>query len=185
MLLQVGRAYLHGKASGDFAHWFKKRKAVAVRACYRLVSDCHATGFHQPLGLLRIGGQMQIREEDLVLAQHFTFLRLGFLHLDDHFRLFKNLLGIGRYFCAGLLVIAVGKIDRFSCPGFDQYLVSAAGQLLYGRRDQSYPVFERLYFLGYAYAHLCLSLLKSLISGRILERSCLLRNGNAHKRAKN
>ena len=73
-LLQRGRRRLDRKAAGDLAHRRKQRQA-AVRVGHRLVGDRGDAGSDQAARLCRVGGEMEIGEEDLAGAELRPFLR--------------------------------------------------------------------------------------------------------------
>ena len=82
-LLQIVGADLHAHPAGDLAHRREERQpAVAVGD--GLVGDGDAARLHQRLGLVAVGGEVEVGEQDLVVAQRPAFLRLRLLHLHDH-----------------------------------------------------------------------------------------------------
>ena len=82
LLFQAVRADLHRHAPGDLAHRRQQRQTAALVGD-GLVSDRDRARAQQPLGQLAIGGEMQIGEQDLVLAQQRDLVGLRLLDLDD------------------------------------------------------------------------------------------------------
>ena len=104
--LQAMRAGLDRHAAGDLAHGRQQRQAAA-RARHRLVGDGRDARGHQGLGLLGVGGEVQVGEERLALAQHGAFGGLRLLHLDDQVGGGEHLGGRGQHLGAGALVVLV------------------------------------------------------------------------------
>ena len=80
---------LRGETACDFAHRGQQRKPH--RAGHRLVSDGGDTAFLQGCGAFRLGGQVQIGEEDLALAHARELFSLGLFDLEDHLGAFPHL----------------------------------------------------------------------------------------------
>ena len=112
-----------------------------------------ATRFYQPDGLGRIGGQMQVGEEDMILTQAFPFHLLRLLDLDDHFRVGKNALGIGGNFGTGGAIRIIIATNPGTGTGLNQHLMAPCGQLLDAVRHQPDTEFPVLDFSWYTYAH--------------------------------
>ena len=81
--LEAMRAGLDRQPAGDLRHRRQQRQA-AVAVGHRLVGDAHGAAGDQIAGLLRIGREMQIGEQDLAGAQHLPLDGLRLLDLDDH-----------------------------------------------------------------------------------------------------
>ena len=69
LLLEAMGADLDRHAAGDLAHRRQQRQAAA-RIGDGLVGDAGRARAQQALGLLLVGGEMEIGEQDLALAQH-------------------------------------------------------------------------------------------------------------------
>ena len=81
---QCNRRGLDGQAAGNLAHRRKQRQ-TAIRIGDGLVGDGRRAGCHQTAGLIRIGCEMKIGEQNLVRLEPAILDRLRFLDLDDHF----------------------------------------------------------------------------------------------------
>ena len=77
---------------------------------------------------------MQIGEQDLPLAQHLAFCRLGFLDLDDHVGTGEYLLGSGKDCRASIDISCVIKARANARAGFDHDLMSFGYRLVGGVR---------------------------------------------------
>ncbi len=90
-LLQAVGAGLDRHPAGHLRHRRQQRQPAA-RAGDRLIGDAHRARCDEILGLLGIGGEMEIGVEDLAGAQHLALVGLGLLDLHDHVGPFENLL---------------------------------------------------------------------------------------------
>ena len=63
--------------------------------------------FQQSRGETWVGGEVEIREQDLSLAEHGDFRRLRFFHLQDHLCGVEDGFGVGNDGCALRLVLLV------------------------------------------------------------------------------
>ena len=111
--------------------------------------------FDQVFCLLGIGGQVQVGEQYLALAQHRTFDRLRFLDLDHHVGARENFLGAIDDFGADRLVIRVVDTNAFTGLAFDQDLVTVLDRFTHASWRHANPVFVILNFLGNANQHNC------------------------------
>ena len=96
--------------------------------------DCH-----QAAGLLRIGREMEIGEQDLVRLEPAILDRLRLLDLDDHLGLGEHGLRRRQDAGAGLLVGRVVGEDAGAGAGLHQDLVAARGQLAHRARARAQP----------------------------------------------
>ena len=151
-LERVG-AGLDRHAAGDRAHRREQRQAAAGVG-HGLVGDRDAARRQQVRGLLGVGSEMQVGEQDLARAQTRPLLALRLLDLDDQLGGGEHLLGIVRDARPGALVHDVDQADGVACVGFDQDLMAVLGQLAHRCRGQADPVFVGLDFLRYADPHL-------------------------------
>ena len=98
--LQAAGADLHRHAARDLAHRREQRQA-AMRVGDGLVGDGGAAALHQAARLVRVGGEVQVGEEDLAGAEAPPLLRLRLLHLHHHLRLGEDGGGVGHHGGAG------------------------------------------------------------------------------------
>ena len=94
LLLQIMGADLDRHPPGDLAHRLEERQRAVARG-HRLISDAGRAGLDQALGLVGIGGEMEIGEEQMARLQQGDLARLRLLHLHDHVGLGEDLGGIG------------------------------------------------------------------------------------------
>ncbi len=146
------RAHLDRHAAGDLAHRRQQRQPAA-RIADRLVGDEGGAGAQQPFGLLPIRRQMKIGEQHLAGSQPRDLLRLRLLHLDDHLRGGKDLVGTHGDLRAGASVGGIVEADAGAGAGFDDDLVTVMGRLADTARQHADPIFVRLHFLGHADPH--------------------------------
>ena len=76
------------------------------------------------MGLVGIGGKMQIGEQKLALPQHLAFIGLRFLDLDDHVGSGKNLGSSGEDHGTRRFVILIRKACANTCACLDQHLMA-------------------------------------------------------------
>ena len=129
---------LDGQTAGDLAHRREQRK-TAGRIGHGLIGDRGRAGRHQAAGLLRIGREVKIGEEDLVRLEPAILDGLRLLDLDDH-------LGLGEHgFCrgqdarAGLLIVRVVGEDAGAGAGLHEDFVAARRQLAHRARYEPNP----------------------------------------------
>jgi hypothetical protein len=146
------RADLNRHSPGDLAHRCQQRQPAA-NIGDRLVGDRDGAGAQQPLGLRRIGGEMQIGEQQLVLAQRADLIGLRLLDLDDQ-------LGDSEYIGrprqntrAGGLIGAIVKANRRPGAALDDDLMPLMHELANAAGHQADPVLVGFYFLWYADQH--------------------------------
>ena len=121
-LLQVGRADLRGHAAGDLGHRREQRER-AVGQLDRLVGDADRARTEKAHGLLVVGGEVQVRVEDLARAKALDLDGLRLLDLDDHVSASEDLVGGVDELGAGAEVLGVGErgalagglLDRAPC----------------------------------------------------------------------
>ena len=85
--------------------------------------------------------------------QHFTFVWLRLLNLDDHFRLGKNFAGTFFNSRTNRGILIVVKTHSVTAVVFNQNLVAINHQLTHTGGRQAYTVFMIFYFFGYTYQH--------------------------------
>ena len=107
----------------------------------------------QALGLFRIGSEVEIGVEDLVVAQLHPFVGLRLLDLDDHVRLGEHLFGGLGDRGAGRAVGVVVGADAGAGAGLDQHLMAVRDIFADRTRRQPDAVLVVLDFLRAADAH--------------------------------
>jgi len=115
-LLQAVRADLHRHSAGDFAHR-RKQRAEPSGAGDRSRGDAVGARLDQRLGLFRIRREMQVRVEDLALAQLRALFRLRLLHLHDHLGPVEDLLGPSPRSLRRRAGIRIGEADAGRAAG--------------------------------------------------------------------
>jgi len=123
------------------------------RVCHGFVGNSDATTVDQTFGLCGIGCQVQIGEQDLVLAQHGDFGWLRLLHLDDHVSRGKNFgsrINNGR---TGSPVIIIFQSDSMTCIRLNGDLVAVVDDFTNRGRGHSNPIFVDFYFFGDTEVH--------------------------------
>jgi hypothetical protein len=141
-----------GDPAGDFRHRRQQRQA-ALGVGHGLIGDGGAFRREQTPGLLGIGREVQVGEQDLVLAEHFPLDLLRLLHLHDHVVLGEDGLRIGDDLRPGLLVVGVGEARAETRAGLDRDGVAVGDVFAHRRRRQADAVFVLLDFLRDADAH--------------------------------
>ncbi|MNS72711.1 hypothetical protein D3C72_1061310 [compost metagenome] len=141
-----------GDPSGHLGHGRQQGQA-AVPVGHRLIGDGGAFRGQQALGLLGIGRQMQIGEEDMVFAQPRPFDGLRLLDLHDHVAVVEDGFGVGDDGRARLDVVGVGEARAQSGAGLDTDLMAMGDVFARSGRGQAYAMFVGLDFAGYADAH--------------------------------
>jgi hypothetical protein len=124
-LLKVVRAHLGGHASGHLAHGGEQRQG-AVGQGHGLVGDAGGARVKQGTGQGLGSGQMQVGEEDKILAQVAELGLQRLLDLDDHLR--APGLGCGDHFGSGGGVFLVAQAAAQTGTGLYQQGVALAHQ---------------------------------------------------------
>src|SRR5215469_503145 len=140
LFFETMRANLHRHASCDFTHRRQKRQS-AEAVGHGLVCDAHRPGAEQDVGQRPVGGEMQVGEQYLVLAQRAHLIRLGLLDLDDHLGRREYIGGARQNFGAGPLISAVIEADAGAGAGLDDDLVPVMHQFPHTARNKPDPVF--------------------------------------------
>ena len=151
-LLKAVGGRLNGHSPGHLRHGSQKRQGAVIRRD-RFVGDADGTGIHQVTGLFGVGGEMQVGEEHLSLAQHPAFGSLRLLHLDDHVRLFEDFAGAVGDLRPGGPVVLVGCADARSGGRLHEHIVAVMHGLAHAGRGHADPVLVRLDLLGNTYQH--------------------------------
>jgi hypothetical protein len=146
------RTSLHRHAPRHFRHRCQQRKAAGVGGD-GFISDAHRAARDEVLGLLRIGRQVQVSEQDLPRTQALAFLRLGFLHLHDHVRDGKDFIGACGDRRADLPIGCIVETDALPRVAFHDDIVALRDEFLYGGRREADAVFQHFDFLRHADTH--------------------------------
>ena len=118
-----------------------------------LVGDAGSPALRQGFRERAVGGEMQVREQNLPAPQEGVFLGQRFLHLDDEVRLGKNGGVLANHRRPGLFVIGVRVAGTNARAAFDEDAVPVFAQLVRGRGQQRHAVFLLFDFLGDADNH--------------------------------
>jgi hypothetical protein len=137
---------LDGEAARHLAHRRKQRQ-VPARVGHRLVGDGADARFDQPLRLSRIGGKVQIGEQDLPRPEPFPLLLLRLLHLDDHLGCREHLRGARDDLCARPAVDFVAGVDAVAGACLHQHFMAGGYVFAHCAGRKSDAVFLRLDFL--------------------------------------
>ena len=136
-----------GHAPGDLGHGGEQGQSAAGRR-HGLVGDADGAAGDQVLGLLGVGGQVQVGEQDLPLAQAFALLGLGFLDLDDHLGALEDLGGIVGDLGTGAAVFVLVGADTGARALFDDHVMAVGDHFVHTVGGQADPVFVDFDFLG-------------------------------------
>ena len=117
------------------------------------LGDARRAGFQQPLGLFRVGREMEIGVKDLPFAKLDIFRRLGLFHFNDHVVFGENGFGVRRNRCARRPIVVVAGVDADAAIRFDHHLVSMRDIFTDRSRCHSDPEFIVLDFFWHADAH--------------------------------
>ena len=148
---QVG-ADLHADLAGDDRHRRQQRQ-VAVRQFHGFERDAGQADVEQAPGQFRFRGQVQVAEQQVVLAQQRQVAGDRLLHLHDQLALLVQRGGVGRDLHPELGVLLVLEAGLHARVLLDPHLVPALDEVAGGGRHQRDAPFEGLGFLGYADAH--------------------------------
>ncbi len=143
-LLQVLRAFLYGKPSGDLAHGGEKRQAP-ILLLQRLIGDRADPAREQRVHLLLVCREVQVGIEDEAVMEQGILALLRLLHLDHHIDIFPYLSRILCELCAGCDILTVRKAGADTGAAFKQHLMPGSNICLYiiGRKPHTvFVVFE-------------------------------------------
>jgi hypothetical protein len=107
----------------------------------------------QILGLRPIWSEMQIGEQDLVLAQLLALDCERFLDLHDQLSLAEDGVGVGGDHGAGRLVVAIRQTGACARAGLDHDLMTFFGELADRRWHDADAEFVVLGFLRHSHQH--------------------------------
>ncbi|MNX38175.1 hypothetical protein D3C86_685080 [compost metagenome] len=138
--------------TGHLGHGRQQGQApVPVR--HRLIGDGGAFRGQKAPGLLGIGRQMQVGEEDMVLAESRPFHGLRLLDLHDQVAVVEDGFGVGDDGRACLDVVGVGEARPQTGAGFDPNLVAVGDVFARRRGRQADAMFIGLDLAGDADTH--------------------------------
>ena len=172
---QGGARRLDRQPSRHLAHRRQQREpAMGIR--HRLVGDRGAAGCEKPLGLRGVRRQVQIGEEDLVLAKLAPFRRLRFLDLDHHVGGREDLGCRVHDRCAGRTVDIIAGANAEPGALLDDHVVSMRHIFPHRRRRQTNAIFLDLDFPGHTDSHGLAPALEAAVRCQetTLERATLL-----------
>lgn len=151
-LLEAVRAGLDRHPARDLRHRGQQRQA-AGGVGDGLVGDADGAAVDEVFRLVGVRGQVQVGEQDLVLAQHCALDGLGLLDLDDHVGGGENVGRRGGDRRTGGDVILVGTHDAGAGIGLNQHLMAVGYRLGDTARGHPDPVFVILDLRGYTDKH--------------------------------
>ena len=137
---------------GDLRHRHEQRQS-AMRRGHRLVGDRRHAALDQVVGLLRIGGEMQIREQDLSAPQQLALVCQRLLYFHHQLGVGEDLLGAGDELRAGGFVLRIGEAGAQAGTRLNQNAVALGRELVHGRRHKPHAIFVVFDFLGNADQH--------------------------------
>jgi hypothetical protein len=117
------------------------------------VRDGDAAGVLDADGQLAAGGEVEVGEDDLALADLPDFLGQRFLHLADQIGLGPDLVGGVDDGCAERVILFVGQAAAGAGAAFDQHGVAGLAKLLDAGGCHCNAILIRLNFLGNADDH--------------------------------
>src|SRR5690606_9848949 len=142
---------LRGQAAGDVGHRREQRQ-LAVDF-HGLEGDRGQADALELFGELRFGGEVQVAEQQVFLAQVLEILGDRLLDLDYHLGLFVELLDIDDLDADGaVIVIAVTALHPRA--RFHHHGMAFAYQSGAGRRNEAHAAFHRFQLSGDTNAHL-------------------------------
>ena len=97
---------LSGHAAGDLAHRCEQRQQ-AVGELDRLIGDGGGSRGDEAPGLIGVGGEVKIREDDVSRLEKLDLGRLRLLDLDDQVGFGKQVAGVGDDLSADTAVVVV------------------------------------------------------------------------------
>ena len=130
--LQKLGALLNAHPAGHFAHRREQRQAALVVG-QRFVGDARRAAGEHRFGQLAIGGEVEIGEEHLALADQLQFAGLRLLDFHDQVGPGEDLLGPADQLGARPQIIVIRQAGAEAGARFDQHLVPAADELLDAR----------------------------------------------------
>ena len=146
-LVQVVRTDLHGDATGDDRHRRQQRQVAAVELD-SLEGDAGQADVEQLARQHRLRGEVQVTEQQVVLAQVLQVAFDRLLHLHDQLGLLVEGRRVGRDLDAerGVLVVAEAALDARVL--FDPHLMATTHEVGAGGGHEGHAAFEGLGFAG-------------------------------------
>ncbi len=151
-LLQGPGADLRGELAGDFGHWGQQGQAAGAVGDGFIGDGGDARG-EQVAGLLGVGGEVEVGEEDLVFAEHLALGGLGFLNLYDQVGPGEHLFGGVQNPGSGGGVVFIGEACAEAGAGLYSDVMALRLGFAGGVGGQADAVFLGFDFLGAADLH--------------------------------
>src|SRR6516165_8200384 len=151
-LFQATRADMRRHATRDLRHRRQQRERALGRR-HRLVGDGDDARCDEIGGLLRVGRQMQIGEEDLPGFELLALRRERLLDLHDQLAARIDLIGGGHDFGPDRAVIGIAEAGTQPGARFDEDVVTVPGELAHRRGHQTHPIFAVHDFLRHTDQH--------------------------------
>ena len=143
---------MHRHATGHFGHGREQRQTTT---CVRhgFIGDGNAVRLQQACGLLGIGREMEIGEQQLTGTQHGDFRRLRLLHLHDHIGPREHVGGRGHDLGTGSAIHVVGEADGSPRMRLHDDLVAVGDEFAHARGREAHAILMHLYFFRNADKH--------------------------------
>ena len=151
-LFEVMGPRLNRHPSRHFAHRCEQGQSP-FRAGNGLVGNGSSARSQQQFGLLGVGCEMQVSEQQLSRTQHVTLIGLRLLDLNHHVGACKNLLGTGNDMGARRLVIGITETNARAPVVLHPYLMAMTDQLTDPGRGHADAVLVVLNFPRNAHQH--------------------------------
>ena len=150
--LQAAGAGLDGQAARYLGHGGEQGES-ALAVGDRLVGDGRDSAADQVVGLVGVGGEVQVGEQRVVGSQAGALRRLRFLDLHDQFGDLEELLGSGHHEGPAVLVLVVVEPGARARARFDIDLVTAVSDLAHAVGGEPDAALLTLDLLGHPNAH--------------------------------
>ncbi len=144
--MQQRGADLGRDTAGDHRHRQQQRQHAVF--FHRLERDAGQADIEQALGQRRLGGQVQVAEQQMMLLQQRQITGDRLFHLDDQLADFVQRRSIGDDLDALLDVDLVGKAALQAGTGLEENFMATAHQIGGGGGNEGNTTFEGLGFGG-------------------------------------
>ena len=122
---------LHGQTAGNLGHGGQQRQGPALLD--GLVGDGGDAGVDERLGQFRLGGQVQVREQDQALAEAVVFGLDRFLDLQHHVGAAPNVVGLGDDLGTGDRVFLIRDAGAQASAALNENLVAVGAEFVDAR----------------------------------------------------
>ena len=153
LLFQVLGAFLDGQAAGDLAHGSQQGQG-AVLFLQGFIRHGVDLALQQGIGLLKIGGQVQIGVKDQAFPEEGIFAFQRFLDLDHHIHQVPDIRGVVDQGSARVHIFIVRESGAKACAFLDIHMMSCGNIGADVVRGQADPVFIVLDLFDTADLHL-------------------------------